>query len=104
MVLCSDRSAVASSVALVINQRLVRRLCRDCSGKGCESCLQTGYHGRLPVVEYLRVTDSMRRHIGACELDSLVAKPSLAGEAQNLLTAGLTNEAEVQRVFGPSFT
>ncbi len=104
MVLCADRSAVASSLALVLNQRLVRRLCNHCSGKGCDKCLQTGYHGRLPVVEYLRVTDSMRRHIGAHELDTLVARPSLAEGAQNLLTAGLTNEAEIQRVFGPSFT
>jgi type II secretory ATPase GspE/PulE/Tfp pilus assembly ATPase PilB-like protein len=31
LVLCKDHSAVASSVELVLNQRLVRRLCGECS-------------------------------------------------------------------------
>src|SRR5438270_7733154 len=35
LVLCRDHSAVASSVALVLNQRLLRRLCPQCSGQGC---------------------------------------------------------------------
>src|SRR4051794_33872106 len=59
LVLCADQSAVASSIALVVNQRLVRKLCKSCSGKGCENCVQTGYRGRLPVVECLRVTEDM---------------------------------------------
>lgn len=100
LVLCSDHSAVASSIALVVNQRLVRRLCKGCSGKGCESCLQTGYHGRLPVVECLRVTEPMHLRLHAREVESLVAKPSLADGARMLLGTGLTDEREVRRVFG----
>jgi type II secretory ATPase GspE/PulE/Tfp pilus assembly ATPase PilB-like protein len=98
--LCNDHSAVASSLALVVNQRLIRRLCKHCSGKGCESCVQTGYHGRLPAVECLRVTDEMRRQIALRNIDTLSAKPSLAENAQTLVDAGLTNEAELRRVFG----
>src|SRR5213075_2909641 len=52
-VLCADRSAVASAVQLVLNQRLIRALCRQCSGAGCATCLQTGYQGRVPLVEWL---------------------------------------------------
>jgi type II secretory ATPase GspE/PulE/Tfp pilus assembly ATPase PilB-like protein len=100
MVLCPDHSAVASSLALVVNQRLVRKLCKNCSGKGCESCVQTGYRGRLPVVECLRVTEEMRRRIASRQIDSLSAKPSLAENAQTLIAAGLTNTVELQRVFG----
>jgi general secretion pathway protein E len=100
LVLCADQSAVASSIALVVNQRLVRRLCKNCSGKGCESCVQTGYHGRSPVVECLRVTDAMRRQIASRNIDTLTAKPSLADNAQTLVDAGLTNESELRRVFG----
>jgi type II secretory ATPase GspE/PulE/Tfp pilus assembly ATPase PilB-like protein len=100
LTLCTDHSAVASSIALVVNQRLVRRLCKNCSGDGCESCLHTGYQGRLPVVECLRVTEQMHRRIATRDVESLVAKPSLAEGARALLDAGLTNEKELQRVFG----
>jgi len=100
LVLCSDQSAVAASIALVVNQRLVRRLCRDCGGKGCDSCVQTGYRGRLPAVESLRVTDAMRRQLALRELESLTAKPTLAENAKALLAGGLTNEAELRRIFG----
>jgi type II secretory ATPase GspE/PulE/Tfp pilus assembly ATPase PilB-like protein len=100
LVLCADQSAVASSIALVVNQRLVRRLCKNCSGNGCESCVQTGYHGRSPVVECLRVNDAMRRQIASRNIDTLTAKPSLAENAQTLVDAGLTNESELRRVFG----
>jgi type II secretory ATPase GspE/PulE/Tfp pilus assembly ATPase PilB-like protein len=100
LVMCSDHYAVASSVALIVNQRLVRRLCQNCSGKGCETCLHTGYHGRLPVVECLRVTDNMRHHLAAHDIEKLSAKPSLADGARALIEAGLTNESEIRRVFG----
>jgi type II secretory ATPase GspE/PulE/Tfp pilus assembly ATPase PilB-like protein len=100
LTLCSDHSAVASSIALVMNQRLVRRLCRNCSGDGCESCLHTGYQGRLPVVEFLRVSEQMHRRIATRDVESLVASPSLADGARTLLNAGLTDEKEVRRVFG----
>jgi general secretion pathway protein E len=100
LVLCADHSAVASSIALVVNQRLVRRLCNHCSGAGCELCVQTGYHGRLPVVESLRVTDDMRRQIASRDIETLTAKPSLMENAQRLMSARLTNEAELRRVFG----
>jgi type II secretory ATPase GspE/PulE/Tfp pilus assembly ATPase PilB-like protein len=100
LVLCADPSAVASSVELILNQRLMRRVCTDCSGKGCASCLQTGYRGRLPVVESFRVTDAMRRRIATGDLDGMAAKPSLADNARALIQAGLTNEAELNRVLG----
>jgi type II secretory ATPase GspE/PulE/Tfp pilus assembly ATPase PilB-like protein len=100
LVMCADHSAVASSIALVVNQRLVRRLCKNCSGNGCDNCLHTGYHGRVPAVECLRVTDEMRRRIATRALETLTAKPSLAASARTLVDAGLTNETELRRVFG----
>ena len=100
LVLCPDRAAVASSVELIVNQRLVRQLCKNCAGRGCESCLQTGYHGRLPVVECLRINDGMRRKVAAGDLDSLIAKPSIIENARSFAASGQTNEAELSRVFG----
>ncbi len=100
LVLCADHSAVASSVELVLNQRLLRRLCPSCVGKGCADCLGTGYRGRLSVVESLRLTDPLRRNILAQELSPLTARPSLTERAHALIEARLTSEAEVSRVLG----
>jgi type II secretory ATPase GspE/PulE/Tfp pilus assembly ATPase PilB-like protein len=79
---------VASSLNLVVAQRLVRRVCDDCSepyvptdeilaslsvdlktltqatprrGAGCMKCGMTGYRGRLGAFEVLPVTTSLRR-------------------------------------------
>jgi general secretion pathway protein E len=100
LVLCADHAAVASSVELVLNQRLLRRRCSACSGRGCPACLGTGYRGRLPLVESLRLTDALRRRLAARDLEGLTAQPPLAARAQALVLAGLTDEVEVRRVLG----
>lgn len=123
MVMCQDHSAVASAVELVLNQRLVRKACGECAGKGtaggtpvgtvsggdacpttgshgCPACLGTGYRGRVPVVEWMRVTEEMRRGIVARNLESIVARPTLAESAQEVAKAGLTNQSELNRVLG----
>ena len=78
---------LASSLNLVIAQRLVRRVCSRCrrpvtlneqvirrlnidpqrlgdavfyQGKGCKACGGTGYFGRLPIFEFLVLDDEMR--------------------------------------------
>jgi type II secretory ATPase GspE/PulE/Tfp pilus assembly ATPase PilB-like protein len=98
--LSGDLSGVAASVALVLNQRLARRLCPACSGRGCADCLSTGYRGRIPMVETLRITDDLRGFIGARDLARLKTTPSLAEHAQAMLQEGLTNAAEIARVLG----
>jgi general secretion pathway protein E len=102
LVLCKDHSAVASSVELVLNQRLLRRLCQKCAGHGCTECLGTGYHSRLPLLESLRLDNAARRRIASGHLDELAAKPSLEDRARILVNSGLTNIAELQRVLGCS--
>jgi len=100
LVLCPDFSAVASSIDLVVNQRLIRRLCPECSGRGCERCLNTGYRGRLPLVEWLRSSDELRHRVLARNINGLTAHPPLAESARALAAANLTNDAEVRRVLG----
>ena len=102
-VLCPDRSAVATSVELVVNQRLLRRLCGDCAGAGCVRCLNSGYRGRLPLMEWLRVEETVRRQIAIQQLDGLRAKPALRDHARKLLDAGLTDARELSRVLGCDF-
>jgi type II secretory ATPase GspE/PulE/Tfp pilus assembly ATPase PilB-like protein len=57
LAMCADHSAIASAVELVLNQRLVRKVCSACDCAGCEICLHTGYNGRAPLVEWLRVDE-----------------------------------------------
>ena len=79
---------ITSSLSGVVAQRLVRRVCRDCSeevvpterekiifqerglsidklkrGKGCPSCNMTGYRGRMAIHEVLQIDDELRKLI-----------------------------------------
>ena len=100
LVMCADHSAVASAVELVLNQRLIRKVCAVCDGAGCETCLRTGYAGRMPLVEWLRVDETMRDKIRRRELAALAAGQTLEASARSLVNQGVTNEAEFKRIFG----
>jgi type IV pilus assembly protein PilB len=79
---------VASSLAGVVSQRLIRRVCQDCQtvqeptqreldifkrkglditqivrGKGCGTCNMTGYKGRIAIHEILVIDEDIRRMI-----------------------------------------
>jgi type IV pilus assembly protein PilB len=89
---------VASSLNLICAQRLVRRICKNCTepdptpaaalmqagfnaedaktvvpnkGKGCEKCNNTGYKGRVGLYEVMEVTEELRELIlvGASSLE-----------------------------------
>jgi type II secretory ATPase GspE/PulE/Tfp pilus assembly ATPase PilB-like protein len=98
--MCADHSAVASAIELVLNQRLIRKVCPNCDGDGCDNCLRTGYNGRMPLVEWLRVDEKVRDQIRRRELSSLAPAQTLESCARSLLNEGVTNEAEFKRNFG----
>jgi len=98
--MCADHSAVASAVELVLNQRLIRKVCSACDGAGCERCLGTSYNGRVPLVEWLRVDEKARDQIRRRELTALVPMQPLEASARLLVNQGVTNEAEFKRIFG----
>ncbi len=89
---------LSGNVIGIVGQRLLRRLCKDCrepytpseiecqllevqpspsltlfKAKGCESCEQTGYRGRVAVIEVLRMDR---------KLDEMVARKASAGELE----------------------
>ncbi len=99
-VLCPDHSSVASAAELVLNQRLIRRLCPACRGARCASCLDTGYQGRLPVVEWLKLDDDIRAAIRRQDLHGLAPEQPLVRAAEQMVREGKTDEAEQQRIFG----
>lgn len=83
-----------NSLLLVIAQRLVRKLCRHCSGNGCEHCYQ-GYQGRIGVYQlFSKCGECFDKH--TAELDY----PNLLLSAKAKLSDGITNELEIKRVFG----
>ncbi len=100
LTMCADHSAVASAVELVLNQRLIRKVCSGCDGSGCDSCLQTGYNGRLPLVESLHMDEKAREQVRRRELSSLAPAQTLEASARLLVNQGVTNEAEFKRIFG----
>lgn len=100
-VMVPDRSAVTAAVSLVLNQRLLRRVCTACAGAGCEACLRTGYHGRLPVAEWVRVNDALRAALR--EQGPAAIAPSgkdLSTRALALVAEKLTTAAELHRAMG----
>jgi type II secretory ATPase GspE/PulE/Tfp pilus assembly ATPase PilB-like protein len=95
---CSDSSLISSSLDLVINQRLVRRHCADCQGAGCPLCLGTGFHGRRPLLEFLRIDEPIRQKILARDFNGILARPTLQERAMALVQSGKTTASEIERV------
>lgn len=100
MLMCPDRHAVVSVVELVLNQRLARRLCAACMGKGCAECLNTGFRGRAPVVEWLRVDDALRARLREGGAHGVKPSSPLEDSAKRLVESGLTSREEIQRATG----
>jgi len=99
-VLCQDHSAIAACVELVINQRLARRICVSCHGEGCVACLQTGYRGRLPLVESFKVTSDLRPLMAESDFSEIRPELSLFEHGCRMVEQDLTNQSEIERVLG----
>lgn len=98
--MCDDRYAAIAAVDMVISQRLVRRLCGACSGAGCDACLSTGYRGRVPAVEWVRVDDAVRAALRSRGAEAVEPATSLEAEGRRLVAEGVTDPRERMRVFG----
>lgn len=98
LVMGPDHHATFAVIELILNQRLIRRICPHCRGRCCENCLKTGYQGRVPVVEWVRVDDPMRAQLRSGGSASIQPKSSLAEAACRILEQGLTDAAEYQRL------
>jgi general secretion pathway protein E len=97
--MCEDAYAVATSLELILNQRLVRRVCSQCHGVRCDACLQTGYRGRVPVLEWVRLDATAREQLRARGSSAVQPKQTMRDAARELVSAGVTNAEEFERVF-----
>jgi len=96
---------LASTVSLVIAQRLVRKVCTDCINMGCEHCCGTGYRGRICVAEVLGMTpvlrEAMLRKASIDELRSLAISSGMIPmleDGDTKARMGITSSEEVLRL------
>lgn len=110
---------ITSSLEGVVAQRLVRRVCRDCSeqrpptpteqtvflqhemvvssitsGKGCVACNHTGYKGRLAIHEVLAIDDELKRMILQKEGTVELLKVAQSNGFKTLMLDGLNKAVQ----------
>lgn len=118
---------LASTLRVIIAQRLVRRLCPECRRRdvadrsvaaliglpegtpiwraaGCSHCSVTGYSGRIGLYEVVRVDEPLRRLIGSgadeteMAAHAFAASETLGDAARSYVRNGLTTVEEAVRV------
>jgi type IV pilus assembly protein PilB len=112
---------VSSSVVLIMAQRLVRRICKECKeeekvepealerigfssdeaasvvcyrGKGCSVCSDTGYKGRLALYEVMPVTDELKELVLQGASADEIKKKAMSQQMKTLRMSGLTKVKE----------
>jgi type II secretory ATPase GspE/PulE/Tfp pilus assembly ATPase PilB-like protein len=104
---------LTSGLKGILNQRLVRRLCKDCHGTagaevGCAHCGGTGYRSRLLLAEFLTLDTVVRQAIMArSDTTTLEGAASRSNRktiwdaAEQAVADALTTPQEIERVLGP---
>ncbi len=100
-----DSYLIASTLSLVIAQRLVRKVCNHCKGSGCLICAMLGYKGRTVLSETILVDDELRKyimsHISISDISRYVRSKGMITMYEDGLEKvekGITTREEVLRV------
>ena len=120
---------ISSAVAGIIGQRLIRSICPECKGfyypskemvqqlgldtknniklakgKGCESCYDSGFKGRLGIYELVELNQDLQKLIltnpSGEQLRDFIARqniPTIVSEGKEKVTEGITTLEEVNR-------
>src|SRR5438876_6666185 len=129
-----DRQTIATTLRGTLAQRLIRRLCGDCSqpligsyttdeeelgarfgtlplsrAVGCKRCGNTGYRGRLPLVEVAIITPALAEMIAAGASAQALQRAAVSHGMATMrdvaiarVRGGETTLQEVERVIGDS--
>lgn len=96
---------LAGCINLIVAQRLVRKFCQKCGGKGCEICHLTGYLGRTAISEVLqssaKIEELIARKSSLREFEQaarLQGMKTMLEDGMDKVKAGITSEEEVRRV------
>jgi type II secretory ATPase GspE/PulE/Tfp pilus assembly ATPase PilB-like protein len=109
---------LASTLNLIVAQRLVRRICEKCKepvqisdevlkrlkitpeqvknttfyhGKGCTACSKTGYKGRLPIFEFLVMDSDIREMVITGSNERQIRVAARKKGYGGLLESGISN-------------
>jgi type IV pilus assembly protein PilB len=114
-----NKGILASSLSMVIAQRLVRRICTNCCDHttptkqqtaeftqhgidppeqlavpvGCDSCYQSGYRGRTGIYEVIRVNREIQSLIFSGALQSTIEETAVKSGTNLMLTQALKKAA-----------
>lgn len=109
------RYLIASTLDLIVAQRLLRRVCARCGGRqsshssepACAYCRGTGLRGRIGVFEAIPVDPRLREAIArgsdAATIESLVIARGFKRMREHgieLCAQGVTTQTELERVIG----
>lgn len=123
---------LTSTVNIIVAQRLVRKICPKCKtekkltkeditlmeindsfkagetvyyGKGCKSCQKTGYQGRTPIFEIMKLSDPIKKGLlrgeSSFELKDLAQKEgmlTLRDSGISLVKKGITTLEEIEKI------
>jgi len=96
---------LGGSINLIIAQRLVRKLCQVCHGKGCPECNKSGFKGRVAIAELMLPTpeiEQLIRNKATLSEFSRVAKEqgmiTMEEDGMMKVSQGITTKEEILRV------
>ncbi len=96
---------LAGSINLILGQRLVRKICTNCNGKGCETCRKTGYKGRTAIVEALvpskEIEELITKRAALRTFEETAHKlgmKTMYEDGMEKVSKGITSREEVERV------
>lgn len=100
-----DHYLLASTLELIVAERLVRKVCLDCDGLSCEVCRGSGYSGRSVIAEVCAIDSGMKELIlgkkSRAVLESYAKKHGfkpIAEDGAEKVEWGITSKEEVLRV------
>jgi len=100
-----DHYLLASTLRLLIGQRLVRIMCHECGAAGCESCRQTGYRGRSVIAEICTIDSGLQKLLAdRASAEAIATYASsrkyrlMAEDGDEKVEWGITTREEVMRV------
>lgn len=96
---------LGGTINLIIAQRLVRKIHKECGGKGCTECNNTGYKGRIALVELLvpnkQIEELILRKATVAEFEEVArfsGMKTMYEDGMEKVSQGLTTKEEVLRV------
>lgn len=96
---------LAGSINLIIAQRLVRTIHKECAGKGCANCQNTGFKGRVAIVETLvpgrEIEELIHKKAPLRDFEETAHKlgmKTMYEDGLEKVSQGLTTKEEIERV------